>query len=254
MQQVNSEMGVIEPIRELAKEIRHVRKTRTSDVRGASDVNQLPLYFHTDACQAPLWLPLAVEKLGVDLMTLDGQKILGPKGVGCLYVKRGTSIEPVLWGGGQEQGLRAGTENIPLAGAFAVALADAQSGVEARAQKVLEVREYLWSEIKKMIPDAILHGPSGDTRVANNLNISIPGLEGEMAVVALDAEGIAASTRSACNTGDEEPSQVIAALGVPKELAKTAIRITLLPDITKADARRIAQTLVLIAKRYRNML
>ena len=247
LQLVNSEIGTIEPIREVSKILKKSNKK---------------IYFHTDASQAPLWLPLSVEKLGIDLMTLDGQKIMGPKGVGVLYVRRGVSIEPIFWGGAQERGLRAGTENVPLAGAFALALTDAQKNVEDTVEKISAVRDYLWSEIKKFLPDAVLHGPfdyaqgkpSGDTRVANNLNISIPGLSGDMAVIALDAEGIAASTRSACNTGDETPSHVIQALGVSPEIAKTAIRITLLPDATHAQARRIAKTLAGIAKRYRNMV
>ena len=145
IQLVNSEVGTIEPIKEIAKIIRQIRTTPARALRAArpsltlalssSDL-PLPIYFHTDASQAPLWMPLAVEALGVDLLTLDAQKVLGPKGVGALYIKRGTPVEPLLRGGGQERGLRGGTENVPLAGAFAVALQDAQSGVETRAEKI----------------------------------------------------------------------------------------------------------------------
>ncbi len=270
VQLVNSEVGTIEPVREIVKEIRRTRQSRNSSaptLRGASPspigasrvsalpLKPLPLHFHTDASQAPLWLPLAVEKLGVDLMTLDGQKVLGPKGVGALYIKRGTKVEPILHGGKQEFGLRGGTENAPLAGAFAVALQDAQKGVEARAEKVSTIRDFLIAEIKKLLPDAIINGPDVKVtpchRVANNISVSISGLDGEMATIAMDARGIAVSTRSACNIGDEEPSHVIKALGVPKHLGKTAIRITLLPDATKKDAQRIAKTLFEIAKKYR---
>jgi len=262
VQMVNSEVGVIQPIREFAKEIRHICRMRipsvvrdTSTLRQTQGEKVLPLLFHTDACQAPLWLPLAAPKLGIDLMTLDGQKMMGPKGVGALYVKRGTGIEPILWGGKQEGGLRGGTENVAVAGAFAVALKEAQERVEERVKKVAAVRDFLWSEVRRLVPNAILNGPpSGDTRVANNLNISIPGLSAEMAVVALDAEGIAASTRSACTVGEEGPSHVIVALGIPKNLANTAIRITLLPDATSTDARRVAKTLANIARKYGNVL
>lgn len=237
VQLVNSEVGAIEPLREVAKAIRKQGRT---------------LLFHTDASQAPLWLPLNVEKLGVDLMTLDAQKVLGPKGIGCLYVRRGVELEPIVWGGKQEGGLRAGTENLPLAGAFAVALAEARRGAPRRAARTAAARDYLWREIKRLIPDAILNGPSlGPERVANSLNISIPGLEAQMAVVALDALGIAVSTRSACSAGDPEPSHVIAALGLPEELAGTAIRITLLPSATRAECRRIAAALAEAARRYR---
>jgi len=238
IQLVNSEVGTVEPVRELAKALRK---------SGGK------ILFHTDASQAPLWVDINVEKLGVDLMTLDGQKVLGPKGVGALYVRRGTPIEPILWGGKQERALRGGTENVPQAGAFAVALADAQSGVDERVKKMTEVRDYCWSEIQKLLPDAILNGPdpSGSTRVANNLSVSVPGLEAEMAVVSLDALGVAASTRSACNIGSDEPSHVIKALGVPKEMAGTAIRLTLLPGVSFSEARRIASALKETADRYR---
>ena len=237
VQLVNSEMGAVEPIKEIAKSLRRAKQK---------------IYFHTDASQAPLWMELNVEQLGVDLLTLDAQKVLGPKGVGVLYVRRGTPIEPVLWGGGQERGVRAGTENVPHAGAFAVALADAKRGVAKRVKKITAVRDYLLQEITQLIPDVILNGPlSGSTRVANNLNISVPGLDAEMAVVSLDALGISASTRSACTIGDDEPSHVIKALGVSKEMAGTAIRITLLPDATYAQARLIAAALKETTDRYR---
>ncbi|MDO8517847.1 MAG: cysteine desulfurase family protein [bacterium] len=298
IQMVNSEVGTIEPIREIAKEIRRVRQNRIApasalraarpSLTSASSDTILPLFFHTDASQAPLWLPLVVEKLGIDLMTLDGQKVLGPKGVGALYIKRGTPVEPILHGGKQEFGLRGGTENTPLAGAFAVALQDAQRGVEARAKKVAAVRDFLIAEIKKLLPDAIINGPAAYSekkgtleasvrlglaprsarageflfsRVANNVSVSIPGLDGEMATIAMDARGIAVSTRSACNIGDEEPSHVIVALlrsdlrsGLPRSdlwRGRSAIRITLLPDATRADASRIARTLFEVAQKYR---
>ena len=218
----------------------------------------MPLYFHCDASQAPLWIDINVEKLGVDLMTLDAQKVLGPKGVGALYVRRGTAIEPIMWGGVQEFSLRAGTPNVPLAGAFAVALEDAQNGVEERVAKVTEVRDYCFAQIKKLLPDVIINGPElAGPRAANSLNISIPGLEAQMAVIALDVEGVAASTRSACNIGDEEPSHVIKAITEGAEDPErsrrtgTAIRITFLPDITKKQADHVAQSLAKVAAKYR---
>ncbi len=241
VQLVNSEIGTIQPIREIAKILKN------SDYK---------ILFHVDASQAPLWLDIKVDSLHVDLMTLDAQKIMGPKGVGALYVRRGVQIESLVRGGGQERGVRAGTENTPLIGAFAVALVDAQIAVDVRAKKVSEVRDYCFNEIKKLLPSVLLNGATFESghRVANNLNISIPGLEAQMAVIALDAEGVAASTRSACDVGDEEPSHVIQAIGVPQELTGTAIRLTFLPDVSKSDASRIAHALVQIAKRYRKVI
>jgi cysteine desulfurase len=265
IQLVNSEIGTIQPIKEIAKVIRKVRQSRNSNV---------PLYFHIDASQAPLWIPIKVDSLGGDLLTLDAQKIQGPKGVGALYVRRGTAIEPIILGGVQEKALRAGTPNVPMVGAFAVALEDAQAGVESRVQKVAEVRDYCFKKIKEFLPDVIINGPELERgrsllseskdrprslRVANNLNISIPHLEAQMAVIALDAEGVAASTRSACSPGSEEPSHVIKAilendLGPTEALrAGTAIRITFLPSATKNDALYIAEALKKVAKRYKNM-
>jgi cysteine desulfurase len=237
VQLVNSEVGTIEPVREIVKELR-----RNSDHK---------IYVHTDASQAPLWMDIKVERLGVDLMTLDAQKVLGPKGIGALYIRRGTPLEALIYGGGQEQGLRSGTENVPLAGAFAVALAEAQREAGECAARVAAVRDFLWQEIVRLMPDAVLNGPTGEARVANNINVSIPGLEAQMAVISLDSLGVAASTRSACSVGADEPSHVMQAIGVPKELAGTAIRITLLPDATKSDAKRIVQALKETADRYR---
>lgn len=245
VQWVNSEVGAIEPLREIAKEIRRIRKERGE--------HGLPLYFHTDASQAPLWLPMAVERLGVDLATLDAQKVMGPKGVGALYIRRGVELEPLLLGGMQEGGLRPGTPNVPLVGAFAVALDEAAKYAEERATRAEEVRNVLMERIVQRVPEVILNGPSieGGERVANNLNISIPGLEAEMAVLSLDALGVAASTKSACAVGEDEPSHVIQALGVPQELSGTAIRITLLPTATLGDADRIAKALYETVRRYR---
>lgn len=265
IQLINSEIGTIQDIREIAKIIRHVRRERITPTRAlraarqsptlaSSDSLPLPLILHTDASQAPLWMKLGVEQLGVDLMTLDGQKIMGPKGVGLLFVRRGSTLMPLLFGGGQEGGLRSGTENVPLIGSFAVALAEAQAGVEKRVQMVSFVRDFLFHEIKKNIHDALLNGAEGQWRVANNCNVSIPGLAGDMAVIALDAEGIAASTRSACSTGDETPSHVLEGIGASAEIARSAIRLTLLPSASMTDARFIAHTLKKVVNRYKKVL
>lgn len=275
IQLINSEIGTIQDIREIAKEIRHERKMRkvvhqergefstksspVSDAGMSSSIPSeyrvtLPLYFHCDASQAPLWLPINVEKLGVDMLTLDAQKMMGPKGVGVLYIRRGTEIEPLLWGGGQERGLRSGTENVVMAGAIAKALEEAQTDVEQRAHSVAHMRDTLFADIKKHIPDVEFNGAAGKGRVANNLNISIPGLDAQMAVIALDAEGVAVSTRSACSGSDEEPSYVIKALQKSTAQAKSSIRISLLPDITLRDVSMIARALKIVAERYQNVV
>ncbi len=250
IQFINSEIGTIEPIREIAKEIRAIRTIRARRDHPSSE-SVVPLYLHVDASQAPLWKTVEVEKLGVDLLTLDGQKIMGPKGVGAIYIRRGVTIMAQHRGGGQEKGIRSGTENVPLAGSFAVALADAQAKENENAKRIAGVRNVLLQEILKRIPTATVNGAVGDQRVANNLNISIPGLDGEMAVIALDALGVAASTRSACDSSDEAPSHVLQALHLPPDSIKSAIRLTLLPTVTKSDATYIATRLLEVEKRYK---
>jgi cysteine desulfurase len=241
IQLINSEIGTVQPIREIAKAIRHARR----EVK-------LPV-FHTDASQAPLWKDLMVEKLGVDLMTLDGQKILGPKGIGALFVRRGLKLRAQQKGGDQERGFRSGTESVALAGAFSVALKEAQANHSTTAKNIALVRDILLQEILKQLPDVRINGAVGDERVANNLAISIPHLDGQMAVIALSALGVAAATRSACDTNVEEPSHVLQALGLSLAEMQTAIRLTLLPDATKRDANQIATALAEVAKRYRNV-
>ena len=245
IQFVNGEIGTIEPIRDISKEVRRIRKVRVEQG------NTLPCYVHTDASQAPLWKTIRVDALGIDLLTLDGQKILGPKGVGALYVRRGVVLEPLLLGGGQERGLRSGTENVLLASAFAVALCDAQQSEDVVSKRITIVRNFLLQEILKRIPEVVLNGAVGDVRVCNNLNLSIPLLDGEMATIALDALGVAVSTRSACDASNEEPSHVLVALGTLPEVMKHSIRITLLPAATKKEATAIAVALKQVAQRYR---
>ena len=246
IQMVNSEIGTIEPIHDIAKEIRYRRKERLQ----RSDLCK-QLYFHCDASQAPLWVRLAVDKLGVDLLTLDGQKIMGPKGIGALYVRRGVRLEAQSRGGGQEKGRRGGTENAPLAASFAIALHDAQLDIERTVTHTSAVRDFLLNEILRLLPEAQVNGVVGESRACNNLNISIPKLDGEMAVIALSAEGVAASTRSACDSSDEQPSHVLVALGLDASRTKSAIRLTLLPTTTARDASQAAQKLFEIAQRYR---
>jgi cysteine desulfurase len=242
IQFINSEIGTIQAIKDIAKLIRHARKTFGKTI-----------VFHCEASQAPLWKTIRVDTLGVDLLTLDGQKILGPKGVGALYVRRTAALEAQQRGGNQERGLRSGTENVPLIGAFAVALRDAQKNEDAANKRIAKIRNTLLQEILRHLPDVVLNGAVGDERAPNNLNISVPHLDGQMAVIALSREGVAASTRSACDTNVEAPSHVLQALGVQEELMQCAIRITLLPSATARDAKRIAQILAHVAKRYRNM-
>jgi cysteine desulfurase len=199
----SNELGTIQPIRELAKVIRHFRRT----LNPASAMPPPP-YLHIDACQAPRFLDLNVERLGVDLMTLNGSKIYGPKGVGCLYVRRGVPLLPLVLGGGQERGYRAGTENVAAIVGFTEALSLSASLKEAESARLTALRERLRAGLQK-IPGLRFNGHP-EERLPHHLNISLAGLEAEQVVLELDAKGIAASAGSACSSNkDGAPYDII---------------------------------------------
>lgn len=227
---VNSETGVVQDVRNTVRAITRVGETSTRP------------YVHIDASQAPLWLSCAMDSLGVDLMTLDAGKCYGPKGAGVLVHKRGVPIQPLLFGGDQEGGLRPGTENVSLIVGCVEALCRAQDGHHERAQQVSVLRDTLFDEIMTEIPEAVCNG-SRHRRVANNCNISIPGIDGEFAVVSLDVQGIAASTRSACAGGKGGGSHVVATMTGDHERANNTIRFTLGEETTKEEIHRTVSAL-----------
>lgn len=206
----NNETGAIQPIAEIAEIAR---------------VNGIP--FHTDAVQAAGFLELDVHALGVDLLSLTGHKFYGPKGVGLLYVRTGTELDFQQAGGGQEQGRRGGTENVPGIVGLAIALQRADAWREAYAAHCAALRDRLWDGIARAIPGAEVNGPRDFAhRLPNNLNVSLPGVLGETILLSLDMLGVAASAGSACTTGKTEPSHVLRAMGVPDELCRSALRFT----------------------------
>jgi cysteine desulfurase len=234
----NNEIGTIQPIRAIAKVIRDARKKNN---------NGLYPLFHTDACQAILYQDLNVEKLGVDLLTLDASKACGPRGVGALFVKRGTPIEPLIYGGGQENGLRPGTENIPGIVGFAKALELIKktklakddkkvvnfSDMEKENPRVTELRDYFERKVKDIRPDAIINA-AAVPRSPHISNITFPGIDAEMLVLRLDAKGIAVSTKSAC-LRDEDESYVLRAIGVD---SKSSLRFSFGRWTKKADLKK----------------
>jgi cysteine desulfurase len=222
----NNEIGTIEPIQELARAL-----------RGCRGSSQFPL-FHTDACQAAGFLPLTVGELGVDLMTLNGSKIYGPKGVGMLYKKNGVRLQPLIVGGEQERNLRAGTESVPLIVGFGEALVRADAQRQAESKRLAGLRDYFWERMHAKIPQAIVNGHQV-LRLPNNLHISIPYVEGESIVLMLDRLGIEASTGSACSARDLRPSHVLLALGQDAELAHGSIRFSLGRHTTRAELDQV---------------
>ncbi|MFC1756587.1 cysteine desulfurase family protein [Patescibacteria group bacterium] len=238
----NNEIGTIQPISRIAKIIRAHRKEHGVETP----------YFHTDAIQTPSFLDLNVAKLGIDLMSLNGSKIYGPKGVGCLYKKRGLKIEPILYGGGQESGLRPGTENIPAIVGFAEALEVAQKEREKESARLIELRNYFIENLSKTFPDSKING-SLDARLPNNINISFHGVEGESIILYLDAKGIASSTGSACSSDSLEPSHVIKAIGRCHEHVHGSVRFSLGKENTKEDIDYVLKVLPDIINKLKNI-
>ncbi len=237
----NNEIGTIEPIADLGRAILKWRKAHET---------ALP-YFHTDACQAAGACDLDVEKLHVDLLTLNGSKIYGPKGVGVLYVRRGTKVEPLVRGGGQEKNIRAGTENVPGIIGLSKALELSQTEKGAENARLIALRDRLIDGLLK-IPKTRLNGHRTE-RLPNNANISFLDIEGEAAVLYLDAEGIYCSTGSACASASLDPSHVILATGLSYEGAHGSLRFTLGKRTTDADVEHVLAVMPGVVAKLRHM-
>lgn len=225
----NNEIGTIEPINKIGKIIRSLRKKGTG----------FPL-FHVDACQAAGCLNMNVNSLQADLLALNGSKIGGPRGVSVLYVRKGTVIAPFVLGGGQERGLRAGTENLPaiLGLAKAIELIDIKEPA-----RITKLRDYFINKIKDINPDIKLNGPMGKDRLPNNINISIPELDSENLLLELDKCGIYAGSGSACTSRAVEPSHVLKAIGVEKKYLSGALRLSMGKQTTKKDLDYVLKVL-----------
>jgi len=236
----NNEIGTIQPIKTISQIIKKFRK----------DIF-LPA-FHTDACQAAGALPLKVNELGVDLLTLNGSKIYGPKGMGCLYVNKNYEIEPLIVGGNQEMGLRAGTENPALIVGFSEALKLAEKLRKNESQRLAKLRDYFIKNVLKIIPQSRLNGHP-QKRLPNNINLSLPGAEGESLILRLDQYGISASTGSACTSTDLTPSHVLMALGLKETLAHDSLRLTLGRKTTKKDLDYVLKILPKVVADLRKM-
>src|SRR5689334_935750 len=231
---VNNEVGTIQPVPEIAERVK---------ARGG--------IMHTDAVQAFGKIDIDVSKLPIDLLTISGHKIGAPKGIGAMYIRRGTRIDPLFHGGTQDRGRRPGTENV----AYAVALARA-------AELAIEERETEWARVESLrdsleqgllarIPDAVVHG-RGAARAPHVLNISVPGTDSESLLMALDLAGVAASAGSACQSGNVTPSHVLLAMGVKPDLAIAAVRMSLGSLTTPEDITRVVELFpALIAKARR---
>ena len=244
----NNEIGTVLPIADIGREILRWRKEQGT---------VFP-YFHTDACQAAAYLDLTVEKLHVDLLSANGSKIYGPKGSGILYKRRGVPLQPLMYGGGQEYGLRSGTENVLAIVGLGSAFAQIRKSGDKEYKKIAKLRNYFWQHIQKKIRGVILNGPNLDlergTRLPNNLNIMFHGVDAEAIILYLDAAGIACSSGSACTTDSDDVSHVLLAIGRTVSQAKSSIRFTLGKYTTKKDIDYVVKSLGEIIRKLEKSL
>jgi cysteine desulfurase len=231
----NNEIGTINPIARLA-----------AIARGNNTI------FHTDAVQAAAYLDVDIKKLGVDLMSLGGHKFYGPKGVGVLYVRKGIGLMPHLTGGGQEFGLRAGTQNIPYVVGFAEALRLAAEEREARTAHVKPLRDQIIGCVLEEISDSLLTGHP-ENRLPNHASFLFKDVDGNLLLQLLDSEGFACSSGSACKTGSPEPSEVISSLGYSHDWALGSLRITLGVDSNVGHVESFLKTLPRLVEKARGL-
>lgn len=215
----NNEIGTIQPIREIGRLLGEVRRERRA--RGIA----LPIYLHTDAAQAANYLDLSVARLGVDLLSLNGSKIYGPKQSGALYVRAGIELTPLVYGGGQERGLRSGTENVAGIVGLAAALDKAVRLRTDEVQRLTGLRDGFVRQMQAKLPDALING-SLSKRLPNNVHMTLPGADSERLIYELDARGIMAAAGSACSAASGTPSHVLAAIGVSDDEARGSLRLT----------------------------
>jgi len=238
----NNEIGTIQPIKKISEIIKNFRQKKLK-------IN-FP-FFHTDACQAAGFLEIRPEKLGVDLMSLNGSKIYGPKASGLLYLRNGVKIEPIIFGGGQENNLRSGTENVASWIGFNKALELAQKEKGKEAKRLTALRDYLIKNILK-IPKTFLNGHP-KKRLPNNVNVTILDIEGEALVLQLDRYHVSASTGSACQSKILEPSHVLQAIGLPREVIHGSLRLTLGKYTRKKDLDYLIKILPKVVENLRQI-
>jgi cysteine desulfurase len=239
---VNNEIGTIQNSENIKKAIRQAEKEHNTNI-----------LLHYDASQAPVWIPLDVESLRADFLTLDSQKIYGPKGIGALYIRDRTSITPILFGGGQEFGLRPGTPPTPLIVGFAYALSLVEAERDSYVTACRELRDWFIEQVETRIKHISLNGPRDEKRIAGNVSVSIDGVDGEQVVIELDTHGIAVSTGSACLSDKTGGSHIIKALAKENNNPAGTIRFSLSRHTTKAELEQVLIILTDTVSRLRNV-
>lgn len=252
----NNEIGTLQPVKEIGREISLWKTAKKKDHIDYP-------YFHTDACQAGNYLSLDVLRLKCHLMSINSSKVYGPKGVGALYKREGTSLDPITYGGGQERGLRSATESVALASSFACALEEVQKDKEKESGRLRTLRDAFRDELLKFIPGVVFYGAwdeyqthdqdnklKAEHRLPNNLNFRVPGISSEEMILRLDAKGFAVSHKSACASQEDDGSYVIISLGATELEAKENIRVTLGRNTKKEDLTSLIKAIVDINNKY----
>jgi len=231
----NNEIGTIQPI----KEIGGIAKEHG-------------ILFHTDAVQAFGQLPIHVDELHIDMLSASAHKLNGPKGIGCLYIRKGVKIRSFVHGGAQERKRRAGTENVPGIVGFGAAVERAMRTMDERAAKERELRNYLIDRVMREVPYTRVNGHRTN-RLPNNANFSFQFIEGESLLIMLDMDGICGSSGSACTSGSLDPSHVLLAIGLPHEIAHGSLRLTLGEETTKEELDYVVESMKKIVEKLRSM-
>jgi cysteine desulfurase len=237
----NNEIGTIQPLREIATVITTITKAR----RKAG--NTVPLYFHTDAAQATAYVDMHASRIGVDLMTINGGKIYGPKQSGMLFVKTGTQLKPQILGGGQERSYRSGTENITGIIGFATALKLITERKKTESERLQKLQKLFFKELAKQHRTIVING-SLTHRLPNNVHITVPGTDNERLLMELDERGIMCAVGSACSASNDEPSHVLSAIGLTDEDARSSLRFTMGIHTTQKDIQHTVKVLAELVK------
>lgn len=222
----NNEIGSIQPVLEVGKML--------------STIGDRKPIFHIDACQATGYSPMNVRRVNADLLSFNGSKIGGPRGAGVLFVKKGIRLSPLILGGEQEIGLRAGTENTPAILGLAQAIKNIK---ESDSDYVSSLRDYGISLLEEILPEVILNGPTGDKRLPNNISISLPNIDGDSLLAGMDKRGVIAGSGSACTSTSVDPSHVLKAIGVPEDYIRGSVRISFGPESTKNEIKKACEAL-----------
>lgn len=236
VQYVNNELGTVQPLKDVARVVQDVRSKRR-----ANGID-LPIYMHTDACQASGYLDIHASRLGADMITINASKIYGPKQIGALFVKAGIVLQAQILGGGQERGKRSGTENVAGSIGFATALTMAQEGRHKESERLRNIQQEFMTQLEQKIPTIVING-SKKYRTPNNVHVTIPGQDNERLMMQLDNEGIIVAVGSACSASNDEPSHVLTAIGLTDAEAQASLRFTMGRSTTTEAITRVVDVL-----------